>query len=197
MHEKSLQRQKNTGPLVSSQERRALADPLMSLCLDMCRCVSIRRDCRVYASVTGWNNRRQQPRLAAPGCPACAPGWTPQAQGTCTYRLEARVARFYAARPAFSGFRSSGWPSAFPAGCVGGSLILAAFISASAAPQCSHKNSVALPMQPSNPEIRVSDVRASSFDRSLVGQACVARTRLRVDLRDSSGRQARERFLRR
>ena len=46
-------------------------------------------------------------------------------------------------------------------------------------------------------EIRVSDVRASSLDRSLVGQACVARTRLRVDLRDSSGRQARERFLRR
>ena len=51
--------------------------------------------------------------------------------------------------------------------------------------------------QPSNSEIRVSDVRASSLDRYLVGKACVARTRLRVDLRDSSGRQARERFLRR
>ena len=165
--------------------------------LGRCRCVSIRRDCRVVARVTGWNNRLQQPRLAATGCPACAPGWTPQAQGTCTYRLEARVARFYVARPAFSGFRSSGWPSAFLAGCVGGSLTLAAFISASAAPLCSHENSATLPMQPSNPEIRVSDVRASSFDRSLVGQACVARTRLRIDLRDSSGRQARERFLRR
>ena len=155
------------------------------------------RDYRVVARVTGWYDRLQQSRLAAPGCPACALGWTPQAQGTCTYRLEARVARFYAARPAFSGFRSSARPSACPAGCVGGSLILAAFKIASVAPQCSHGNLVALPMQPSNPKIRVSDVRASSFDRSLVGQACVARTRLRVDLRDSSGRQARERFLRR
>ena len=39
-------------------------------------------------------------------------GWTPQAQSTYTYRLEACVARSYAARPALSGFRSSGRPSA-------------------------------------------------------------------------------------
>ena len=63
-------------------------------------------------SVTEWYNQLQQSRLAATGCPACALGWTPQAQGTCTYSLEARVARFYAARPALSGFRSSGRPSA-------------------------------------------------------------------------------------
>ena len=31
---------------------------------------------------------------------------------------------------------------------------------------------------PSNSEIRVSDVRASAFDKSLVGQACDACTRL-------------------
>ena len=74
------------------------------------------RDYRVVARVSGWYDRLQQSRLAAPGCPACALGWTPQAQGTCTYRLEARVARFYAARPAFSGFRSSVRPSACPAG---------------------------------------------------------------------------------
>ena len=78
------------------------------------------RDYRVEASVSGWYNRLQQSRLAAPGCPACALGWTPQAQGTCIYRLEARVAWFYAARPALRGFRSSGRPSAsvarFPQG---------------------------------------------------------------------------------
>ena len=65
------------------------------------------RDYSVVASVSGWYNRFQQSRLAAPGCPACALGWTPQAQGTCTYRLEARVARLYAARPALRGFRTS------------------------------------------------------------------------------------------
>ena len=70
------------------------------------------RDYRVEASVSGWYNRLQQSRLAAPGCPACTPGWTPQPQGTYTYRLEARVARFYAAWPALRGFRSSGGPSA-------------------------------------------------------------------------------------
>ena len=45
------------------------------------------------------------------------------------------------------------------------------------------------------PKFVFSDFRPSSLDRSLVGQVCVARTWLRVDLRDSSGRQARERFL--
>ena len=163
------------------------------------------RDYRVEASVSGWYNRLQQSRLAAPGCPACALGWTPQAQGTCTYRLEARVARFYAARPALSGFRSSGRPSASvarspPIGVTfpgKGGLFWPSSFQPSVAPLCSHGNSVAHRPQPSNSEIRVSDVRASSLDRSLVGQACVARTRLRVDLRDSSGRQARERFLRR
>ena len=38
-----------------------------------------------------------------------------------------------------------------------------------------------------------SDLRPSSLERSLVGQVCVARMRLREDLRDSSGRQARVR----
>ena len=74
---------------------------------------------------------------------------------------------------------------------------MAVFVSTSVAPQCSHGNSVAHRPQASNYEIRVSDVMACSLDRSLVGQACVAHTQLRVDLRDSSGRQARERFLRR
>ena len=46
------------------------------------------------------------------------------------------------------------------------------------------------------PVARRVRARASSLDRSLVGQVCVASTWLRVDLRDSSGRQARERFLR-
>ena len=46
------------------------------------------------------------------------------------------------------------------------------------------------------PKFVCSDFRPSSLERSLVGQVCVARTWLRVDLRDSSGRQARERFLR-
>ena len=153
----------------------------------------------------GWYDRLQQLFLAATGCPACALGWTPQAQGTCTYKLEARVARFYAARPASSGFRSSGRPSASVARSplIGvtfpekGGLIWPPFNQPSVAPPCFHGNLVAHRPQPSNSEIHVSDVRASSFDRSLVGQACVVRTRLRVDLRDSSGRQARERFLRR
>ena len=69
------------------------------------------RDYRVVARVSGWHDRLQLSRLAARGCPACALGWTPQAQGTCTYRLEARVARFYAAQPALCGFRNSGRPS--------------------------------------------------------------------------------------
>ena len=38
---------------------------------------------------------------------ACALGWTPRTQGTCTYRLEARFVRFYAARPALRGSRTS------------------------------------------------------------------------------------------
>ena len=46
------------------------------------------------------------------------------------------------------------------------------------------------------PKFVFSDFRPSSLDRSLVGQVCIARTWLRVELRDSSGRQARERFLR-
>ena len=70
------------------------------------------RDYCVPASVSGWYNRLQLSHLAAPCCPACTPGWTPQGQGTYTYRLEARVAWFYAARPALRGFRSSGGPSA-------------------------------------------------------------------------------------
>ena len=122
-----------------------------------------------------------------------------------TYRLEARVARFDAARPASSGFRSSNRPSAsitrspqigvtFPGK---GGLFWPPFCQPSVAPLCSHGNSVAHRPQPSNSEVRVSYVRASSLDRSLVSQVCVARTRLRVDLRDSSGRKARERFLRR
>ena len=69
----------------------------------------------VEASVSGWYNQLQQSRLAEPGCPACTPGWTPQPQGGYIYRLEARVARFYAAWPALRGFRSSGGPSAFVA----------------------------------------------------------------------------------
>ena len=47
----------------------------------------------------------------------------------------------------------------------------------------------------SSPRCDLSNVRAFSFDRSLVDQACVAFTRLRVDLRDSSRRLVRERFL--
>ena len=58
------------------------------------------RDYHVVVRVSGWYDRLQQSRLAGPGCPACALGWTPQAQGTCNCRLEACVARFYAARPA-------------------------------------------------------------------------------------------------
>ena len=65
------------------------------------------RDCRVAASVSGWYNRLQQSRLAAPGCPAFTLGWTSLAQGTCIYRLEARIARLYAAQPALGGFRQS------------------------------------------------------------------------------------------
>ena len=42
----------------------------------------------------------------------------------------------------------------------------------------------------------LSNSPSSSLESSLVGRVCVAATRLRVDLRDSSGRQARERFLR-
>ena len=42
------------------------------------------RDFGVEASVSGWNNRLQQSPLAAPGCPACTPGWTRQLQGMCT-----------------------------------------------------------------------------------------------------------------
>ena len=85
----------------------------VSLCLDTQGEFALpARDYRVVARVTGWYDRLQQSRLAAPGCPACAFGWTPQAQGKCTFRLEARVARFHAARPALSGFRSSGRPSA-------------------------------------------------------------------------------------
>ena len=88
----------------------------VSLCLDTQGEFALpARDYRDVARVTGWYHRLPQSRLAAPSCPACALGWTPQAQGTCTYRLEARVARFYAARPASSGFRSSGRPSAFVA----------------------------------------------------------------------------------
>ena len=80
----------------------------LSLCLDTQGEFALpARDYSVVARVSGWYDRLQQPRLAAPGCPACALGWTPQAQGTCTYRLEARVARFYAARPALHGSRTS------------------------------------------------------------------------------------------
>ena len=43
------------------------------------------RGCSVLARVSGWYDRLQQSRLAAPGCPACALGWTPQAQGTYVY----------------------------------------------------------------------------------------------------------------
>ena len=64
------------------------------------------RDYRVETSVSGWYNWLQQSRLAAPGCPACTSGGTPQPQGMYTYRLEARVARFYAAWPALRGYRS-------------------------------------------------------------------------------------------
>ena len=78
----------------------------VSLCLDTQSEFALpARGYRVVARVIGWYDRLQQSRLAAPGCPARALGWTPQAQGTCIYRLEARVARFYAARPALSGFR--------------------------------------------------------------------------------------------
>ena len=65
------------------------------------------RDYSVVAHVSGWFDRLLQSRLAAPGCPAYALCWTPQAQGTCTYRLESLVAKFYAARPALRGSRTS------------------------------------------------------------------------------------------
>ena len=45
--------------------------------------------------------------FCAPSDAPCALGLNAQAQGTCTYRLEARVARFYAARPALSDSRTS------------------------------------------------------------------------------------------
>ena len=70
------------------------------------------RDYRVPASVSGWYYRLQLSRPAAPGYPASTPGWTPQTQGTYTYRLEARAAWFYAALPTLRGYRSSGGPSA-------------------------------------------------------------------------------------
>ena len=80
----------------------------VSLCLDTQREFALpARDYSVVARVSGWYDRLQQSRLAATGCPACALGWTPQAQGTCIYKLEARVARLYAARPALRGFRTS------------------------------------------------------------------------------------------
>ena len=80
----------------------------MSLCLDMQGEFALpARDYHVASSVSGCYDWLQQSRLAATGCPACALGWTPQAQGTYTYRLEARVARFYAPRPAMYGSRTS------------------------------------------------------------------------------------------
>ena len=73
------------------------------------------RDYSVVARVSVWCDRLRQSRLAATGCPACALGWTPQAQAQGTYRLEACVARFYAARPALCGSRTSEGFSAFDA----------------------------------------------------------------------------------
>ena len=107
-------------------------------------------------------------------------------------------------RPVLSGFRSSGWPSASvarspPIGVTfpgKGGLFWPSSFQPSVAPRVSHGNSVAHRPKPSNSEVRISDVRAFPLDRILVIQACVARTRLRVDLRDSSGRHVRERFLR-
>ena len=84
----------------------------------------------------------------------------------------------------------------FPAD-EGGSLILSVFVSASVARLCFHGNSVAHWPHWTYSEIRISDFRPSSLNRSLVGQVCVACTWLRVGLRDSAERQARERFLRR
>ena len=161
------------------------------------------RDFSVAASISGWYNWLQQSRLAAPGCPACTSGGTPQPQGMYTYRLEARVARFYAAWPALRGFRSSGGPSASVARFPPIGVIVPADrndlfgrfrFCVGSPPQFSRELGVAPAAAGHTPEFVFSDFRPSS---SLVGRVCVARTRLRVDLRDSSGRQAGVRFLRR
>ena len=76
------------------------------LCLDtQVKFALPERDFRVEASVSGWNNRLQQSRLAAPGCRAFTPGRTRQLLGMCTYRqrivflvfrsVSPRVARFW------------------------------------------------------------------------------------------------------
>ena len=105
------------------------------------------RDYRVEASVSGWYNRLQQSRLAATGCPACTPGWTPQPLGTYTYRLEARVAWFYAARPALRGFRSSGRPSASVARFPQWGMILCQWPAAACITPSSRENCGRLPTQ--------------------------------------------------
>ena len=76
-------------------------------------------------------------------------------------------------------------------------IFLADFVSASVPPRSSHGNSVAHWLQP-------DILRNSAFlilgrlpRKSLVDRVCVACTRLCVDLRDSSERQAGVRFLRR
>ena len=67
----------------------------MSLCLDTQSEFALpARDYRVVTRVTGWYDRPQQSRLAAPGCPACALSGTSQAQRTCTYKLEVHGAGF-------------------------------------------------------------------------------------------------------
>ena len=80
-----------------------------------------RRASPAVACVTSWNNQLQRVN------PGLTPGCNQKAQGMCIYRLEARVARFSGAQPAFSAFRSLGQPSACTAGCLGGFIDFGSF----------------------------------------------------------------------
>ena len=124
----------------------------MSLCLDTQGEFALpTRDYSVVARVSGWYDRLQQSHLAASGCPACALGWTPQAQGTCSYKLEARVARFLCSAASVARFSQLG--TAFGLRCAfsadrsdlfrKGGLFWPSLLLRSIASRGSHGNSVA------------------------------------------------------